>query len=158
MASIRVPGSGEAFAELRYDDEGAGAPVVLVRSASLPRAAWKRLSRLFLEEGHRVVSYDRQTPPHAGRADNAAANVNVLLTSLDLHHAVIVAHAAGADDVLHYLLRFGAERVMRAVLLAPLPAFRARAVEVPMLIIPEIDGAFAKSADALAALLRFIHD
>jgi pimeloyl-ACP methyl ester carboxylesterase len=160
-----VAGSGMTV-ELFYEDEGAGSPVVLIRDESIPDAAWKRQIRGFLVEGHRVVSYDRREYGRSSAANSAArftndpsaSDLNRLVTSLNLQQVAVIAHATGTGDVIRYLGQYGSQRVIRAALIAPLPAFsredvktsadfRAdlRSIDVPVLIVAGIDPRFVQS-------------
>jgi non-heme chloroperoxidase len=55
--------------------------------------------------------------------DTFAADLNVLMTKLDLHDAVLVGFSMGTGEVTRYLGKYGSERVQKAVLMAPVPPF-----------------------------------
>jgi non-heme chloroperoxidase len=126
MATITVGRENATEIELYYEDRGAGAPVVLVHGFPLASGSWERQARALLQEGHRVITYDRRGSGRSSKPaggydwDTRASDLNVLMTTLDVHQAAMAAHSVGAGDVLRYLCVHGAKRVGRAVLVAPL--------------------------------------
>jgi len=127
---IAVGRENSTAIELSYEDHGAGVPVVLVHGFPLASEAWERQIPALLEEGHRVVAYDRRgfgrssRPADGAGYDAFASDLNVLMTALDLHQAVLVGHSLGTGDIMRYLRLYGSKRVSRVALLAPLPPAR----------------------------------
>ena len=156
MANLTVGRENSTAVELFYQDRGAGAPVVLVHGYPLAGESWEKQIAALLEEGHRVVTYDRRGSGRSSRPasgydwDTLASDLNVLMTTLDLHQAAVVGHSLGTGDVLRYLSTYGSRRVSRAVLIAPL-ATRPSEVRLPELIGP-------RNEDRYAELSRVIDD
>jgi len=46
--------------ELYYEDHGSGKPVVLIHGYPLSGASWEKQVPVLLNEGYRVVTYDRR--------------------------------------------------------------------------------------------------
>jgi non-heme chloroperoxidase len=67
---------------------------------------------VLLNAGYRVITYD-----------TFAADLNVLMTQLELQDSVLVGFSMGTGEVTRYLGRYGSERVQKAVLMAPVPLF-----------------------------------
>ena len=55
--------------------------------------------------------------------DTFAADLNQLITTLDLQKAILVGFSMGTGEVTRYLGKYGSERVQKAVLLAPVRPF-----------------------------------
>jgi pimeloyl-ACP methyl ester carboxylesterase len=76
-----------------------------------------------------VITYDRRgfgksSQPTSGYDyDTFAADLNVLMDTLDLHEATLVGHSMGTGEVTRYLGTYGSNRVERAVLVSPIPPF-----------------------------------
>ena len=126
MARVTVGHENSAPVELFYEDRGTGAPIVFVHGYPLASDSWERQVTVFLNEGHRVISYDRRgsrrsSQPSCGYDwDTLACDLNVLMTTLDLRQAVLVGHSVGTGDIMRYLRLYGSSRVNRVVLIAPL--------------------------------------
>ena len=99
--------------ELYYEDHGSGRPVVLIHGYPLSGRAWDRQVPVLLDDGHRVITYDRRgfgksSQPATGYDyDTFAADLRELLTTLDLYDATLVGHSMGTGEVPRYLGRFG---------------------------------------------------
>lgn len=125
MALLTVGYENAAPIELYYEDWGCGSPVVLVHGYPVSSQSWERQASALLQEGHRVITYDRRggarsSQPSIGYDwDTLAGDLNTLLTTLDIRHAVLVGHSVGTGDVMRYLRVHGSKRISRAALLAP---------------------------------------
>jgi pimeloyl-ACP methyl ester carboxylesterase len=88
--------------------------------------------RPLLDTGYRVITYDRRGFGNSSRPsvgydyDTLSADLNVLLTELDLHDVTLVGFSMGTGEVTRYLAVYGSRRVRAAALLAPLPPFLLR--------------------------------
>jgi non-heme chloroperoxidase len=126
MALVTVGHENSAAIELFYEDRGAGTPVLLVHGYPLPSDAWEKQATALLQEGHRVITFDRRGHGRSSRPacgydwDTLATDLNVLITTLDLQHAVLTGHSLGTGDVMRYLRLYGSKRISRAVLIAPI--------------------------------------
>jgi non-heme chloroperoxidase len=126
MATLTVGRENSTAVELFYQDRGAGAPVVLVHGYPLAGESWEKQVPALLGEGHRVITYDRRGSGRSSRPsdgydwDMFASDLNILMTTLDLHQAALVGHSLGTGDIMRYLSTYGSRRVSRAVLIAPL--------------------------------------
>ncbi len=92
---------------------------------------------MLLNEGYRVITYDRRgfgassQPSFGYDYDTFAADLNVLMTKLDLQDAVLVGFSMGTGEVTRYLGKYGSERVQKAVLMAPVPPFLLKTEDNP---------------------------
>jgi non-heme chloroperoxidase len=112
--------------DLFYEDHGAGATVMLVPGFPLTGRFWEKQTDALLHEGHRTITYDRRgfgasrRPAHGYDVDTLAADLNALMTALDVREAVLVGMSTGSGDVVRYLSSYGSKRIVRAVLLSPI--------------------------------------
>jgi non-heme chloroperoxidase len=92
---------------------------------------------VLLNAGYRVITYDRRgfgnsSQPSIGYDyDTFAADLNQLMTKLDLQNVVLVGFSMGTGEVTRYLGKYGSARVQKAVLLAPVPPFLLNADDNP---------------------------
>ncbi|MFI5529442.1 alpha/beta fold hydrolase [Kitasatospora sp. NPDC051853] len=129
MPFLPVRDEDSGVVNLYYEDHGSGRPVVLVHGWPLNGASWELQEAALLAAGHRVVTYDRRgfgasdKPSSGYDYDTFAADLNVVLETLDLRDAVLVGFSMGSGEVTRYLGSYGPGRVARAVLLGALPPF-----------------------------------
>ena len=123
MSRLTVP--GDTPITLYYEDSGgAGRPVVLIHGWPLSAAAWKAQLGPLASAGYRVIAYDRRgfgrsDQPESGyEYDTLAADLDALMTELDLTGAVIVGFSMGGGEVARYIGTYGEERLAGAVLAA----------------------------------------
>ena len=137
MPYIKVGQENSGSIDLYYEDHGAGRPVVLIHGYPLSGRAWDRQVPLLLENGHRVITYDRRgfgksSQPATGYDyDTFAGDLRTLLETLDLREVTLVGHSMGTGEVTRYLSRYGSARVARGVLVAPIPPFLLQAPDNP---------------------------
>jgi non-heme chloroperoxidase len=129
MPFITVGQENAGSIDLYYEDHGSGRPVVLIHGYPLSGRAWDKQVPVLLEEGHRVITYDRRgfgksSQPTTGYDyDTFADDLRTLLEALDLRDVTLVGHSMGTGEVTRYLGRYGSERVTRGVLVSPIPPF-----------------------------------
>lgn len=137
MAFITVGTENSTDIDLYYEDHGSGQPVVLIHGYPLDGRSWERQTAALLEAGYRVVSYDRRgfgqsSQPTTGYDyDTFAADLDKLMTSLDLHDAVLVGFSMGTGEVARYLSTFGSARVAKAAFLGSLEPFLLKTEDNP---------------------------
>jgi pimeloyl-ACP methyl ester carboxylesterase len=137
MPYITVGEENSAPIELYYEDHGTGQPVVLIHGYPLDGHSWEKQLPALLEAGHRVITYDRRgfgrsSQPTTGYDyDTFAADLDKVLTSLDLTDAVLVGFSMGTGEVGRYLGTYGSGRVAKAVFLASLEPFLLKTDDNP---------------------------
>lgn len=123
--------------DLYYEDVGSGTPVVLIHGWPSSGHSWEKQVPILRNAGFRVITYDRRgfgasSHPASGYdCDTFAADLHVLLTTLDLHDTVLIGFAMGTGEVVRYLATYGSDRVSRAILLAPLQPFLLQTPDNP---------------------------
>jgi pimeloyl-ACP methyl ester carboxylesterase len=129
MPYLKVGQENSGSIALHYEDYGSGMPVVLIHGYPLSGRAWDKQVPVLLDDGHRVITYDRRgfgkssQPAKGYDYDTFAADLHALMSTLDLHDAIIVGHSRGTGEVTRYLGRYGSERVAKGVLISPIPPF-----------------------------------
>lgn len=120
MATITVKDGTEIY----YKDWGTGQPIVFHHGWPLSGDDWDAQMMFFLNLGYRVIAHDRRghgrsTQTFEGNEmDTYAADVDELVTALDLKDAIHVGHSTGGGEVIHYVAKYGKGRVAKAVLIS----------------------------------------
>src|SRR5712671_8026162 len=123
---IHVGDENSTHVDLYYEDLGAGQPVVLIHGWPLNGASWEKQTAALLAAGRRVITYDRRgfgssSKPSTGYDyDTFAADLNALLTTLDLQKVDLVGFSMGTGEVTRYIGKYGSARVRKAVLIGTL--------------------------------------
>ena len=123
--------------EIFYQDIGAGQPVVLIHGWPLSHRMWEPQVPVLPAAGFRTVAYDRRGFGHSCFAsggydyDTLTADLNDLLTELDLRDAILVGFSMGGGEVARYLSRYGTERVAKAVLVSSVTPFLGQTADNP---------------------------
>lgn len=137
MALLTVGRENSADVELYYEDHGTGSPVVLIHGWPLSGRSWEKQVPALVGAGHRVVTYDRRgfgksSQPWTGYDyETFAADLDALLTALDLTDVALVGFSMGGGEVVRYLSRYGSARVSRAVLAAAVPPYLYKSDDNP---------------------------
>ena len=137
MTKITVGTENGHPVELNYTDQGTGAPVVLIHGWPLSGRSWEAQVPALVSAGHRVITYDRRgfgesSQPWGGYDyDTFAADLDVLMTTLDLTGATLVGFSMGGGEVVRYISTFGTARVAKAVLASAVPPFLFKSADNP---------------------------
>jgi non-heme chloroperoxidase len=137
MALITVGTENSTDIDLYYEDHGTGQPVVLIHGYPLDGASWEKQTVALLDAGYRVITYDRRgfgksSKPTGGYDYGTfAADLNTLLSTLDLNDAVLVGFSMGTGEVARYLSTYGSARVARAAFLGSLEPFLLQTEDNP---------------------------
>jgi pimeloyl-ACP methyl ester carboxylesterase len=137
MSTITVGKENSTPINLYYEDHGKGSPVVLIHGWPLSGASWEKQTAALLAAGHRVITYDRRgfgrsSKPGVGYDyDTFAADLNKLLTKLDLKKVSLVGFSMGSGEVTRYLGKYGSKRVRKAVLIGTLGPYLVKTDDNP---------------------------
>lgn len=124
MATLRIGTENSTAIELYYEDHGTGRPVVLIHGWPLSRRSWENKMPALVDAHYRVVTYDRRgfgnsSQPWDGyNYDTFAADLDALLSHLDLREVTLVGFSMGGGEVARYIGKHGTDRVAQAVLAA----------------------------------------
>jgi pimeloyl-ACP methyl ester carboxylesterase len=163
MPYITVGTENDTNIDLYYEDHGSGQPVVLIHGYPLDGHSWEKQSAVLLDAGYRVVTYDRRgfgqsSQPTTGYDyDTFAADLKVVLDTLDLNDVVLVGFSMGTGEVGRYLGTYGSARVAKAAFLASLEPFLLKTDDNPTGVPQEVfDGILAAvKADRYAYFTDF---
>ncbi|WP_258803425.1 alpha/beta fold hydrolase [Pseudarthrobacter sp. NS4] len=163
MAFITVGNENSTDIELYYEDNGSGQPVVLIHGYPLDASSWEKQSAALLAAGYRVITYDRRGFGKSSKTtegydyDTFAADLNTVLTTLNLSDVVLVGFSMGTGEVARYLSNYGSTRVARAAFLGSLQPFLLKTDDNPDGVPQEVfDGLTqAVTADRYAFFTEF---
>lgn len=119
------------------DSGGAGRPVVLIHGWPLSGASWSEQVGALQAAGYRTIAYDRRgfgrsDKPHGGyEYDTLSADLDSLLTELDLHDVTLVGFSMGGGEVARYVAKYGKDRVRSVVFASAVPPYLAKTDDNP---------------------------
>ena len=137
MPYITVGHENSTSIDLYYEDHGAGQPVVLIHGFPLSGASWEKQTLALLEAGYRVITYDRRGFGRSGQPalgydyDTFAADLNIVMETLDLRDAVLVGFSMGTGEVARYVGAYGSARVAKVAFLASLEPYLLKTDDNP---------------------------
>ena len=107
-----------------YEDHGQGQPVILIHGWPLSGKSWEPQVRALLDAGYRVITYDRRgfgkSQPSLDSYDynGLTADLELLISDLDLQNVVLVGFSMGGGEVVRYLTNNGADNVDKVALIS----------------------------------------
>jgi non-heme chloroperoxidase len=166
MSTITVGQENSTPIELYYEDHGSGSPVVLIHGWPLSGASWEKQTAALLAAGHRVITYDRRGFGRSSKTgtgyhyDTFAADLDVVLKTLDLQQVALVGFSMGTGEVTRYLGKYGSTRVRKAVLIGTLGPYLVKAPDNPEGVDAKVfeDIKAAIRADRPAFLMEFLRN
>src|SRR6478609_4210906 len=108
MSTITVGRENSASIDLYYEDHGNGPAVVLLSGWPLDSRSWEPQVHALLGAGHRVIVYDRRgfgqssRPTEGYDFDTLAADLDNVLTTLDLRDVTLIGFSLGTGEVARY--------------------------------------------------------
>jgi non-heme chloroperoxidase len=164
MRYIKVGEENSQAIEIYYEDHGSGSPVVLIHGWPLNGDAWEKQTAALLAAGHRVITYDRRgfgrsSKPGVGyNYDTFAADLNVLLSVLDLNGVSLVGHSMGTGEITRYIGRYGTRRLKKAVFIGTLGPYLVKTSDNPEGVDRKVfdDTRAGIRADRPAAMMEFL--
>src|ERR1700688_3516790 len=137
MSTIKVGQENSQPIELYCEDHGSGSPVVLIHGWPLSGDAWEKQTAALLAAGHRVITYDRRgfgrsSKPGIGyNYDTFAADLDALLSALDLDRVSLVGHSMGTGEITRYIGKYGTKRLQKAVLIGTIGPYLVKTADNP---------------------------
>ena len=162
---IKVGQENSTPIEIYYEDHGSGSPVVLIHGWPLSGASWEKQTAALLGAGHRVITYDRRGFGRSSRPavgynyDTFAADLDTVLSTLNLADVSLVGFSMGTGEVTRYIGKYGTRRVRKAVLIGTLGPYLVKTADNPEGVDRSVfDGIKAAiRADRPAFLVDFLH-
>src|SRR5258705_8252858 len=164
MSYINVGQENSQPIEIYYEDHGSGPPVVLIHGWPLNGDAWEKQTAALLAAGHRAITYDRRgfgrsSKPGIGyNYDTFAADLDALLTALNVADVSLVGHSMGTGEITRYIGKYGTKRLRKAVLIGTLGPYLVKAPDNPEGVDPKAFDETRSSikADRPVALMEFL--
>ena len=164
MSYIKVGQENSQPVEIYYEDHGSGSPVVLIHGWPLNGDAWEKQTAALLAAGHRVITYDRRgfgrsSKPGVGyNYDTFAADLNALLSALDLTGVSLIGHTMGTGEITRYIGKYGTKRLRKVALIGTLGPYLVKAPDNPEGVDPKVftDTKAGLKADRPVALMEFL--
>ncbi len=135
MPYLTVGKENSGDIQIHYTDHGEGQPVILIHGFPFSGAAWEKQESALLDEGHRVITYDRRgfglsSHPSVGYDYNMfAKDLDVLITKLNLKQVTLVGHSMGTGELARYICTYGSTRISRAIFISPILPFLLKTSE-----------------------------
>lgn len=137
MGYITVGKENSSDIRIHYEDHGQGDVVLMIHGYPFSGTAWEKEEARFLQEGHRVITYDRRgfglsSKPSTGYDwDTFAQDLDTIMNELGLTNVTLVGHSMGTGELTRYLAKYGSKRVTRAVFISPIPPFLLKTNDNP---------------------------
>ncbi len=137
MSRVSVGKENGTPIELHYTDQGTGSAVVLIHGWPLSGRSWENQVPALVAAGHRVITYDRRgfgesSQPWTGyEYDTFAADLDTLLSALDLNDVTLVGFSMGGGEVARYISKYGSNRIARAVFASAVPPYLLKTDDNP---------------------------
>lgn len=122
---------------LHYTDWGSGPPAVFIHGWPLSGDMWEYQRPFLGQQGVRTIAYDRRgfgksdQPWDGYDYDTLADDLAAVLEACDVQGATLVGFSMGGGEVVRYLSRHGAARVVKIVLLAAVTPFLLKTDDNP---------------------------
>jgi non-heme chloroperoxidase len=130
MSTITVGTENTTSIDLYYEDHGSGPAVVLISGWPFDSRSWEPQLHPLLAAGYRVIVYDRRGFGRSSRPadgydfDTLAADLDKLLTALDLREVSLVGFSLGTGEIARYIGVNGTQRLKSCVFIESLaPSF-----------------------------------
>jgi pimeloyl-ACP methyl ester carboxylesterase len=166
MPYVTVGHENSSTVDIYYEDHGSGPPIVLIHGYPLAGRSWEKQIPMLVDNGFRVILYDRRgygqsSFPNVGYDyDTFASDLNILMTTLDLHDATLCGFSMGTGEVARYIGNYGTDRLRRVAFIAPIPPFLLKTADNATGVDRSVfDGIMDNiRADRYAYLTSFLHD
>jgi non-heme chloroperoxidase len=137
MPFITVGKENTADINIYYEDLGTGPAVVLLSGWPFDSRSWEPQVHALLTAGHRVITCDRRGFGQSSRPtvgydfDTLAADLDKLLTELELREATLVGFSLGTGELARYIGSYGTARLKSCVFIESLAPSFAKSGENP---------------------------
>jgi non-heme chloroperoxidase len=163
-SKIKVSRENSTDIELYYQDLGSGKPVILIHAWVSSGRSWEKQTLALLKAGYRVITYDRRgfgasSQPSSGYDyDTLAADLDKIISTLDLHDVALVGYSMGGGEVARYVGAYGSAKVSKAVFISAIPPFLLETPDNPAGIDRSVFEGIQQgiAADRLAFLSTFL--
>lgn len=115
--------------QLYFEDHGEGRPILLIHGWPLDGQSWEYNKPALIDAGFRVITIDRRGFGKSSRPwdgydyDTFAADVDALLSHLELRDVTLVGFSMGGGEVARYIGKYGTGRIAQAVFAGAVPPY-----------------------------------
>jgi pimeloyl-ACP methyl ester carboxylesterase len=137
MGTVTVGEENSTPIELYYEDHGSGPVVVLLHGWPVDSRSWEPQLLPLLQAGHRVITYDRRgfgrssRPAQGYDFDTLAADLDRVLTELDVREATLIGFSLGTGEMARYIGTHGTGRLSACVFIESLAPSFAKSADNP---------------------------
>jgi non-heme chloroperoxidase len=137
MPYVTVGKENSGNIDLYYEDSGSGKPVVLIHGYPLSGASWEKQVPVLLNAGYRVITYDRRgfgrssQPVEGYNYDTFAADLQKLITHLNLQAFTLAGFSMGGGEVARYFGKYGSKGASKAVIIGGVPPYLLKTNDNP---------------------------
>jgi non-heme chloroperoxidase len=137
-------------------------PIVFHHGWPLSGDDWDAQMLFFLDKGYRVIAIDRRGHGRSSQVsdghdmDHYAADVDAVVSHLDLRNTIHVGHSTGGGEATHYVARHGKGRVAKLVLIGAVPPVMIKSATNPGGLPMEVFDGLRRQLAANRA--QFYHD
>lgn len=138
MTDVKASSGLLTSVKVHVDDSGgSGRPVVLIHGWPLSGESWSEQVPALTEAGYRTITYDRRgfgrsdKPSDGYDYDTLAADLDAVLTELDLRDVTLVGFSMGGGEVARYLSNHGEDRIRSVVFAAAVPPYLLQSADNP---------------------------
>jgi non-heme chloroperoxidase len=137
MGTINVGTENSDAIDIYYEDQGSGPVVVLLSGWPFDGRSWEPQLHELLSAGYRVISLDRRGFGRSSRPsvgydfDTLAADLDTVLSTLDLRDVTLVGFSLGTGEVARYIGRYGTDRLKSTVFIESLAPSFVKSAENP---------------------------
>lgn len=122
---------------LYYEDYGMGKPIILIHGWPLSGAMWEYQVAALVEEGYRVITYDRRgfgrsSRPFDGYSyESMAEDLQDLISKLSLKDVTLIGFSMGGGELGKYVEMFGTNNLSKLVFISSIAPFMLKTDDNP---------------------------
>ncbi|WP_438962157.1 alpha/beta fold hydrolase [Nonlabens sp.] len=127
----------DADVSIYFEDQGKGQPVILIHGWPLSGAMWEYQVPVLVENGYRVITYDRRGFGKSSRPwngydyDSMAADLKDLIEQLELENVVLVGFSMGGGELAQYVDTYGTSKVDKLIFMSSIAPYLLKTDDNP---------------------------
>ncbi|MBF4985281.1 alpha/beta hydrolase [Nonlabens mediterrranea] len=127
----------DADVSIYFEDQGEGQPIILIHGWPLSGAMWEYQVPVLIENGYRVITYDRRGFGKSSRPWNGydyhtmAEDLNDLIQQLELENVILVGFSMGGGELAQYVGNFGTSKINKLIFMSSIAPFLLKTDDNP---------------------------